>query len=75
MKVLWYIAVPIILVTVYCVVMWMRNRKPTSLQSGVEAFRREMRALSPDAARQERRQPHRSADPSPAPPGPPSRRR
>ncbi len=74
MKVLWYLAVPIILVSAYCVVMWWRNRKPTSLESGVDSFRREMQALSPQVVRKERRQ---AAPPgaSPAPPGQPSRRR
>jgi hypothetical protein len=75
MKVLWYLAVPVILVTVYCVVVWWRNRKPTSLQSGVDSFRREMQALSPQIVRKERRQAAPPPGGPPAPPGQPSRRR
>ena len=70
MKVLWYLAVPLILVTVYCIVLWARNRKPTSLESGVDSFRREMQALSPEAGAA-RRPPTR---PPPRRAGPASRR-
>lgn len=71
MKVLWYLAVPIFLVAAYCVVMWFRNRKPTSLQSGVDSFRKEMEALAPDGADEPRHGPFpagsssRRAEPSP----------
>ncbi len=68
MKVLWYLAVPLILVTAYSVGAWARNRNPTSLESGVESFRREMQALSPEAARDEQRRTER-------PPGSPPNRR
>ena len=30
------------------ILLWMRHRDPTSLDHGVEEFRREMRALAPD---------------------------
>jgi hypothetical protein len=33
-------------------VLWFRHRKPTSLESGVDAFSREMQALSPERAAQ-----------------------
>ena len=39
---------PVLIVLAASLVMWMRNRQPTSLQSGVDAFRREMQALSPE---------------------------
>jgi hypothetical protein len=74
MKVLWYLAVPIMLVTAYCVVMWWRNRQPTSLESGVDTFRREMDALSPPPM-PERRRAVRPSVTSPVPPHQPSRRR
>ncbi|MCU1453969.1 MAG: hypothetical protein JWN46_2115 [Acidimicrobiales bacterium] len=48
MKVLVYLVVPVLIVAVWSTAMWARNRKPTSLQSGVDDFRREMNALSPD---------------------------
>ena len=57
MKVLLYLLVPVVVVAIYGVYMWARNRQPTSLESGVDAFRREMTALSPDAAPQTRRRP------------------
>ncbi|MEJ7582667.1 MAG: hypothetical protein WKF43_01020 [Acidimicrobiales bacterium] len=33
-----------------CAVVYFRSRQPTSLESGIDAFRREMQALSPDEA-------------------------
>lgn len=33
------------------VVLWLRTRRPHSLDSGIESFRREMQALSPDGSR------------------------
>ncbi len=50
MKILLFVLVPILLVTLYATFVWARNRQPTSVESGVDAFRREMSALSPDAA-------------------------
>jgi hypothetical protein len=32
-------------------VLWVRHRQPSSMESGIDAFRREMDALSPDTAR------------------------
>ena len=29
------------------VALWLRHRRPTTLESGIEAFQREMRALAP----------------------------
>lgn len=49
MGVLLYLLVPILIVAVVATAMWYRNRQPTSLEAGVEAFRREMEALSPEA--------------------------
>ena len=57
MSVLAYLLVPVLLVAVAATVVWARNRQPTSLQSGVDSFRREMDALSPDAAPVHRRRP------------------
>ena len=65
MKILFYLLVPVIAVTAYGVFVWARNRQPSSLESGVDAFRREMSALSPDAAPQPRRRPEAIADPVP----------
>ena len=48
MSVLLYPLAALAIVLVASVVMWFRSRQPTSIESGVEAFSREMRALSPD---------------------------
>jgi hypothetical protein len=39
-------------------VLWMRNRGSTSVDHGVEEFRREMRALSPHEPGDDRRRGH-----------------
>lgn len=75
MKVLWYLAVPVMLVTVYCVVMWWRNRQPTSFESGVDTFRKEMQALSPPPVLPDRRRTPVLPSTTPIPPHQPSRRR
>jgi len=70
-NVLGYLLVPVLVVAIAASVMWARNRQPTSLQSGVDSFRREMDALSPDADPLRRR-----ADTGgDAPTGPPRRPR
>ena len=61
MKILLFLLLPILIVSVYAMFVWARNRQPTSVESGVDAFRREMTALSPDAAPVQRR-PDRSHD-------------
>lgn len=55
MKILLFVLLPVLVVTAYAVAIWLRNRQPTSVESGVDAFRREMSALSPDAAPVQRR--------------------
>lgn len=50
MSVLLYVVVPVLVVAVAATTVWVRNRQPTSLEHGVDSFRREMDALSPDAA-------------------------
>lgn len=49
MIVLWYVVVPVLIVAAAATAVWVRNRQPTSLEHGVDSFRREMEALSPDA--------------------------
>jgi hypothetical protein len=53
--VLLFVLLPRLVVTIYALATWWRNRQPSSLESGVDAFRREMSALSPDAAPVQRR--------------------
>ncbi len=63
MKVLLFLLLPILVVSAYALWVWARNREPSSVESGVDAFRREMTALSPDAAPVQRR-PERGPAPS-----------
>ena len=63
MNILLFVLLPILIVSGYALFVWARNRQPTSVESGVDAFRREMSALSPDAAPVHRR-PERGQDPA-----------
>ena len=74
MKVLFYVLVPVAIVASAAVYMWLRDRQPTSLQSGVESFQREMDALSPDARIGVRRRPTGEPVDGSAPPAPPGNR-
>jgi hypothetical protein len=73
-NVLAYLLVPILVVAVAASITWVRNRQPTSLQSGVDSFRREMDALSPDAAPLHRRRTDPSAPVTERPSSPPADR-
>jgi uncharacterized protein YoxC len=50
MAVLLYLAVPFVAIAVAVLVLWLRERKPTSVESGIASFRRVMEALSPENA-------------------------
>ena len=67
MKILLFVLLPVLIVSTYALWVWVRNREPSSVESGVDAFRREMSALSPDAAPVQRR-PERGLD-APGAPG------
>ncbi|MCU1356937.1 MAG: hypothetical protein JWM89_2355 [Acidimicrobiales bacterium] len=67
MKILLYLLVPVLVVAAFATVSWVRNRQPTSLESGVDAFKREMSALSPEAAPAPRRRPEGGSDSRPGP--------
>jgi hypothetical protein len=43
-----YLAGVIVVSVVISVVIVLRNRKPTSMEAGIEAFSKELRALAPD---------------------------
>ena len=64
MNILWFVIVPLLVGTAAALASWVRNHQPTSLQSGVDSFRREMDALSPDAAPEHRRRTDPSGGPS-----------
>lgn len=50
-----YVGLAIVISGVAIFVLWYRNRKPRSLESGIEEFQRELRALAPDRGRTENR--------------------
>lgn len=56
MNSLLYLAIAVGISVVGALVLYGRNRKPTSLDAGIEGFRRELRALDP-GRRPERRTP------------------
>lgn len=76
MIVLLFVLLPMLVVSAYALYQWARTRQPSSVESGVDAFRREMDALSPDA-RPIHRRPERGPGPGPGPDagsaGPPRR--
>lgn len=47
MNALVFLAVAVILSATGCFVLWYKHRAPNTLDSGIEAFRREMDALAP----------------------------
>ena len=56
-----YLGIAIVISGLAILVLWYRNRKPRSLQSGIEEFQRELRALAPQPPRREQ------SGPGPAP--------
>lgn len=53
---LFYLALAVTLSVVGTLILWLRHRKPQSLEHGIEEFSRELRALSPERrAEQQRR--------------------
>ncbi len=59
MNALLFLAIAAVLATVGVSVLWFFNRKPTSIDSSISAFQKEMHALSPEArarARERREQ-------------------
>ena len=43
-----YLGIALGLSIVGCLILYYRNRKPTSLTHGIEEFQRELKALAPD---------------------------
>ena len=41
-----FLVLPLIIAVAGCTTLYLRQRQPTSLESGIDSFRREMRALS-----------------------------
>ena len=46
-----YLGIAVAVSSIGILVLWYRNRKPRSLESGIEEFQRELRALAPDRSR------------------------
>jgi hypothetical protein len=55
-----FLGVAVVVSLVGIAIMALRARQPTSLESGIDAFKREMQALEPE---DERRQRHAGRDP------------
>ena len=43
-----YLIGAVVVSAVACLLVWLRNRKPKSVESAIDSFQRELRALSPD---------------------------
>ncbi|MEY2399064.1 MAG: hypothetical protein QOJ00_2238 [Actinomycetota bacterium] len=43
-----YLGLAAIVTAVGCTIIWIRQRKPTGVDTGIDAFRRELQALAPD---------------------------
>ncbi|NLV55260.1 MAG: hypothetical protein GXY13_06585 [Acidimicrobiales bacterium] len=55
MTALYFLLIPLLVVVVASVYLYLRGRKPTGLHSGIDGFRKEMHALSPDSGPRPRR--------------------
>jgi hypothetical protein len=44
---LWVVGAVVFSTLVICLI-WLRNRKPTSMEAGIKEFSRELRALAPE---------------------------
>lgn len=49
-----YLIGAIATISVACTTLYLRNRKPTTLEYGIDSFQRELKALSPDRRPTER---------------------
>ena len=52
-----FLAIAVVVSIVGTLVLWARNRDATTLDHGVDEFRREMNALAPDQQADDRRRP------------------
>jgi hypothetical protein len=50
-----FLAIAVVVSVVGCTVLWLRHRPSSSVESGIDSFRREMQALAPPDERVERR--------------------
>lgn len=47
MSALWFLGIIVVVVAVGGLVLWLTSRSPSSTESSIDSFRREMEALSP----------------------------
>jgi hypothetical protein len=50
-----FLSIAVVVSVVGSLVLWVRNRDTTTLDQGIDAFQREMKALSPDKQTDDRR--------------------
>ncbi len=50
-----YLGIAVVLSVVGCLWIYLRNRRPTSLNAGIEEFQRELKALAPEQRGEPRR--------------------
>jgi hypothetical protein len=50
-----FLLIAVVVSTIGTLVLWVRNRDTTTLDQGIDAFQREMKALSPDKQADDRR--------------------
>ena len=43
-----FLGLAVLFTGVGCTVIWLRQRKPTGVDTGIDAFKRELQALAPD---------------------------
>jgi hypothetical protein len=48
-----YLGIAVVLSLVGCTVLWLRNRRPSSMEHSIKEFTRELDALAPDGLSQE----------------------
>ena len=58
-----YLGFAVVLSAIGVLWIYLRNRKPTSLNAGIEEFQRELRALAPDKRPEGQGRPGNSAGP------------
>jgi hypothetical protein len=46
-----FLGIAVVFTAIGCAVIWVRQRKPTGVDDGIEAFKRELDALAPDDVR------------------------
>jgi hypothetical protein len=52
-----FLLIAVVVSVIGTLVLWLRNRDTTTLDQGIDEFRREMNALSPDKPVDDRRRP------------------